>query len=73
MFKIYVPTIHYSWIMSQDSNQTFVTILNDDYVVNRNNACNIFNKQRIQQTHLTFRCDNAVNKQIERHRTKAAV
>ena len=73
MFEIYVPTIQYSWIMSQHSNQTIVTILKDEYIVSRHNACNILNKQRIQQTHLTFKCDNAVNKQIERNITKAAV
>ena len=72
MFEIYVPTIQYSWIMSQDSNQTIVTILNDDNVVIRNNAA-IFSTSNGFSKHLTFRCDNAVNKQVERHRTKAAV
>ena len=46
-----------------------MTIPKDEYVFSRSNASSILNKQRIQQTHLTFRCDNAINKQNDTHRT----
>ena len=46
-----------------------MTIPNVENVFSRNNASSILNMQRIQQTHLTFRCDNAMNKQNETHRT----
>lgn len=46
-----------------------MNIPKDEYVFRKKNASSILNKHRIQQIHLTFRCDNAINKQNETHRT----